>query len=248
MKNILYILLLTFVVSSVSGQSKAEGTITYNRKVDWIEIMSKLPWLSSEEIDRNKLTWGKNRGDGTNYDLHFKGNKSIYTYKKDDESRHGYSWKKEALILVRDYKSGKTKDIREIAGKKYLLEDKIEKKRWKILNEIKEVAGFLCMKAQTRDTIKGQIIDAWFTDAIPFYGGPEGYGGLPGMILELNINDGGAVISATKVDLTSELDKLPIPKKMKGKKISYVDYNKKIKRFIEDSMEGRKNPFWRIRY
>ena len=140
------------------------------------------------------------------------------------------------------------KDIREELGKKYLIEDKIPKHKWKILNEIKEIAGYLCMKAETNNEIKDQVIHAWFTDAIPMSGGPEGYGGLPGMILQLDINDGDAVITATSVDLDTPIEKLPIPRKMKGKKIDIAEFDQKLEKFIAQSIDGQKNPYWRIRY
>jgi len=226
-----------------------QGKITYNRKTDWISIMSKLSYVSQEEVDRATLTWGNDKNNkGRNYELSFKNNKSLYTYKEEEESEGNYSWKKDALLLSRDYKAQKLKDLREDVGGKFLFEEAIPKQKWKILNEIKEIEGYLCMKAQTIDTVKGQTIHAWFTDGIPMSGGPEGFGGLPGMILELDINDGDAIITATEINLETPIDKLPFPKKMKGKKITYQEFNQKLEKFIAQSIEGRKNPFWRIRY
>jgi len=248
MKNKLFVslILIAFAVSSY-GQM-AEGTITYNRKTDWISIMSKLSYLSSEEVDRMRLTWGNRENyKGSNFELCFKGNKTVYTYKQE-QSESGYSWRQSEFVLIRDYKDKTIKDVKEDLGVKFLIEDDLPKTRWKILNEIREIEGFLCMKAETKDTIKNQTIHAWFTDAIAFNGGPEGYGGLPGMILELDINDGDAIITATKVDLETPLDKLPIPKKMKGKKVDTEKFNDLIAEFIDESIEGQKNPYWRIRY
>jgi len=104
------------------------------------------------------------------------------------------------------------------------------------------------MKAETKDESKGQTIHAWFTDGINFFGGPEGYGGLPGMILELVINDGDVTITAQKVTLDGEDVTLPIPKKMKGKDITFAEFDSKVKDFIQESIDGERNPFWRIRY
>lgn len=249
MKNKLFLtsILVAFVFSSYAQM--AEGMITYNRKTDWISIMSKLDYLSSEEVDRMRLTWGSNDDNkGRNYDLYFKNNQTVYTYKEEDNESGGYSWRKSEFLLIRDYKDKTVKDIKEDLGVKFLVEDAMPKTRWKILNEIKEIEGYLCMKAETKDTIKEQTIHAWFTDAIAFNGGPEGFGGLPGMILELDINDGDAVITATKVDLETPIEKLPIPKKMKGKKVNTAKLNGLIAEFIDESIEGQKNPYWRIRY
>ncbi len=224
-----------------------QGIITYNRKQDWISIMSKLPYVSQEEVDRVTLTWGKEENKGSDFELTFMDNKSIYI-QKESENDYGYSWKKRALVLVRDYKNKKIHDLREEIGTTFVVEEDLPKIKWKILNEIKEIEGYLCMKAETKNKIKGQTVHAWFTDAIPMSGGPEGYSGLPGMILELDINDGDAVITATKVDLKTTIEKLPIPKKMKGKKTTLAQLNTRIEKFIADSIEGQKNPYWRIWY
>ena len=241
------VLILCILMSIDMSAQDVEGTIVYNRKTDWISIMSRLPFMTQEEIDRNRLTWGKRSGRGRNYNLYIKGNKSVYTY-GETESTSGWSWKSEEYVLVRDHKSKKATDAREFLGKKYVIKDEMPKYKWKILNEIKEIEGYLCMKAETKDPIKDQTIHAWFTDGINFFGGPEGFGGLPGMILELVVNDGDVIVTATSVDLEQAEMKLPIPKKMKGKEITFASFDDKVKDFIDQSIEGERNPFWRIRY
>ena len=240
------VLALIFAVE-VNAQD-IQGVVTYNRKTDWISIMSKLPYMTQEEIDRNKLTWGKMRDNrGSNYQLFFKDNKSLYTL-KEEKSESGYSWKREKFVLERDHKKKKTNDMIETLGKTFLIEDDMPRYRWKILNEIKEIGGYLCMKAETTDPVKNQVIQAWFTDKIPFYGGPEGFSGLPGLILELNINGGDAIISATQIDLDLAEVNFPDTGKRKGKETTYEKLNELYAKFIKESIEGEKNPYWRIRY
>jgi len=245
MKNI-FLILTIFMSSDLIAQAP-QGKITYNRKTDWISIMSKLPYVSEEEVDRMTLTWGSSENKGQNFELYIKDNRSLYTYKEED-SDGSYSWKKSDLILIRDYKKKTIKDLKEEIGTSFLIEETLPKTKWKILNEIKEIKGYLCMKAETKNTLKDQTIHAWFTDAIPVSAGPEGYSGLPGLILELDINEGDAVITATDIDLTTAIEKLPIPKKMKGKKTTSAELDKRLEKFIAESIEGRKNPYWRIRY
>ena len=143
--------------------------------------MSKLPHITQEDVDRMSLTWGK-RGDGTNYELYFKDNKSLYA-RKEEQNGSGYSWKSDQFVLMRDYKNKSQEDLIETLGKTYHIKEDLPRTKWKILNEIKEIEGYLCMKAETKNEVKGQTIHAWFTDAIPVSGGPEGYGGLPGICL-----------------------------------------------------------------
>lgn len=247
MRFVISIILTLLFTVCTEAQQKSEGVITFNRKQDYISIMSKLPHITQEDVDRSSLTWGSYTSEGTNYELYFKDNKSLYA-RKEEQSESGYSWKKEQFILMRDYKSKSQEDLIETLGKVYHIKEDLPRTKWKILNEIKEIEGYLCMKAETKNEIKGQTIHAWFTDAIPMSGGPEGYGGLPGMILEIDINNQDAVITATKVVLDQEEVSLPYPKKIKGKKIDRTSYNSMVKKYIDETIEGKKNPYWRVRY
>jgi GLPGLI family protein len=113
---------------------------------------------------------------------------------------------------------------------------------------LKEVAGHLCMNASWVDTVKQQKIIAWFALDIPHQGGPERYCGLPGMILEIDVNDGAMNVSANRIEskkLTSELDP---PKKAKGKKSSEADYQKALHKVVQESIKEEEPYFWRIRY
>jgi GLPGLI family protein len=104
------------------------------------------------------------------------------------------------------------------------------------------------MKAETEDPIKKQKITAWFAQDIPVPAGPERYHGLPGLILELNLNDGDVVIEATNVafkKVTPDEFKLP---KVKGKKINDPAYDTLIKEYIAQQIKAHQNPYWEIRY
>lgn len=250
MKTMKIFLSTIFVIafSFLSFGQELNGEIVYNRKTDFISIMSRLPYLSEEQIDRAKLTWGNmDDNKGQDYLYYFNESKSLYT-KKEEESEGNYSWSQEDFFLHRDHKKAQVKDLKETLGKKYLIEDDLPKYKWKILNEIKEIEGYLCMKAETYNEVKDQVIHAWFSDGIIFSGGPEGYHGLPGMILELDINEGDVVITATNIKLTNDPVNLPMPKKMKGKQLTIGEFDKIIEDYISDSIEAERNPYWRIRY
>jgi len=242
MKHIIYLFLFVCTSGGAIAQT-VNGVITYNRKTDWVSIMTKMPWMSEEQINRAKLNFSSwDKGEGTNYLLYFNTYESLFVKKEEEESDGSFAWKDSKFALQRNYKTGKVHDWIETLGKKYA------KYKWKILNEIREIEGYLCMKAETTDSLKNQTIHAWYTDAIPFMGGPEGFGGLPGTILELNINEGDAIITATNVDLTVPDGKLPAPKKIKGKEIDLPEYTQLLKKYIDQSIDGKRNPYWRIRY
>ncbi|MBC7884213.1 MAG: GLPGLI family protein [Saprospiraceae bacterium] len=241
-------ILFTGYVACLSFMSTGQGgTITYNMKYHWVNIVTKLPYLSQEEKDRIQLTWGKDDDKGEDFLLTFNQDGSVYA-KKEKEDNYGYSWGEEDDVFIRDHKTKRTKDIRLLLGKKYVIEDAIPRYKWKILNELKDIAGYVCMKAETKDTVNNIVIYAWFTDKIPVVSGPEGFSGLPGMILALDYNSDDVNIIATKVQLKDTIVTLPIPKKIKGKNILYEEYYTRKKKHIQLSVAGRRNPFWEVRY
>jgi len=85
---------------------------------------------------------------------------------------------------------------------------------------------------------------------IPVARGPEGYGGLPGLILMLEINDGTAVIEASKVTYNTEGEgiNLKIPKKIKGKDVTSEVDTDVLDKYFKQCIDGERNPFWQSRY
>lgn len=135
-----------------------------------------------------------------------------------------------------------------MSGKTYLVDDSLKTLDWKILNDIKDVAGHICMKAMIQDTIKKQKIIAWFAQDIPISAGPERLYGLPGLIMELNINDGAVIVEATKIEPLKITTQMDLPKKLKGKRINELAYRDMIRRYIQEKIKEEQNPFWSIRY
>lgn len=250
MKSLIFIFMFVMTVLSGFGQHNAaqNGKITYYRNYSWSNIARKMPFLSQEEKDRILLSWGKDDGTykGEPYELTFNEKGSVYRAKEKEEN-HGYSWGEDEDVFIRFADTRTTKDARELLGTMYIIEGDMPRYKWKMLNELKEVAGYLCMKAETRDTVLDITITAWYTDKIKVISGPEGFSGLPGVILALQYNTDDVSIEASKVELT-DVPELPVPKKMKGKKSTYQDYNTKRKKHVTMSIAGRRNPYWEIRY
>jgi len=242
----LTIALLVLLCSATGLLAQIVGEVEYDRKVYYSRIIDGLPYLSEEEKDRQKLTWGKDEGWSHPYILQFDDTKTLYTY-GEREKTYAYSWKQDEFLLIQDRANKKVLHQRVLGGKLYRIEDDEPKHKWKILNEIREVAGYLCMKAETVDSIKGQTLHAWFTTEIPLASGPEGLGGLPGLILMLEVNDGTAIIEASKVTLKEEVE-FKEPKKIKGKKVSTEEYAVALEKYFKQCIEGERNPFWDSRY
>ena len=75
-------------------------------------------------------------------------------------------------------------------NEKMAIADSLTNYTWNLNGETKIVAGYTCKKATTEDIRMGskQNIVAWYTEAIPVSDGPSNFNGLPGLILELEID------------------------------------------------------------
>ncbi|MBQ0909330.1 GLPGLI family protein [Flavobacterium sp. F-328] len=78
------------------------------------------------------------------------------------------------------------------------------------------------------------VITAWYTPEIPVSQGPEGYWGLPGLILE--VNDGRTTILCSKVVLNPK-DKVEIKPIAKGKVVSQKEYDDAVMKKMEEWRE-----------
>lgn len=81
---------------------------------------------------------------------------------------------------------------------------------------------------------KDQTITAWYTPEIPVSQGPEGYWGLPGLILE--VNDGKTVILCSKIVLNPK-EKVVIKPVSKGKVISQKLFDETMIQKMEEMRE-----------
>lgn len=230
--------------------AQVNGTVIFERKQYFTKIMAEMPFMSAAEIDRQRLAWGKQDGRASQWRLTINEQYSRYEGIAQT-SESGWSWREEMFILTRDYALGRMQDQVETLGKRYWIEESAVKPKWKVVNEIKEVAGYLCMKAETFDSLKQHHVVAWFTDAIRTKAGPEGYWGLPGLILALEIGHGAVVIEATEVKLSNT--SIPIawarkPTRKKTKKISRLEHDALVRAYIKDAFEANRNPYWNLRY
>lgn len=250
MKKIQILLFCTLflAIPFISFSQAQEGKITYKYTIFWTKIYSKLEFLSQAERDRAVLTWGNEDGYTTKMQLWFNPTESIYTYSDEADEESTYSWRKDDYLIYRNYEEKKIKELQEMLGKTYLIEDELNPYKWRVMNELKEIQGHLCMKAVTEDTVKKQTIEAWFAADIPVSVGPERLYGLPGAILGVEINGGDVIIEASKIEFRNVADELKLPRKMKGREIDVNQYHDLITEHIKNSMITQRDPYWSMRF
>ena len=70
--------------------------------------------------------------------------------------------------------------------------------------------------------MKPQKVEAWFTDAIATSAGPDAFYGLPGLILQLTIDEGTIVYKTVSLEPLAKNETVSVPNK--GKKITREEY------------------------
>ena len=110
---------------------------------------------------------------------------------------------------------------RDFMGRVFLISGDASTLSWKLTDERSEFLGYMCQKALAqRDS---STYEAWFTPEISLPTGP-GVGGLPGLILVLNVDDGQRSLIAKELSLDGVEEGLIAPPK-KGKKVSQKEFD-----------------------
>jgi len=252
MKKNLVILafLLPCLAFSQEEQQPLEGAIRYLVTHDWAKKMAAVDYLSKQRKERIAYMWGNDSEWKMYANLYFTPTETKYedSEEKAEADDQGYSWRKDAYYIKRNFETNTLYDVIAMLGKTYIIEDSLKAPDWKIHNDLKEVAGHICMKAYWEDTIKQQKVVAWFAQDFPHSGGPERFFGLPGMILEVDVNNGAMIISADRIEMKKLTTELDLPKKIKGKKIREAEYQDMLKKYIDEKRKAEEPYFWGIRY
>lgn len=85
-----------------------------------------------------------------------------------------------------------------------IYKDELPKIEWKLSNEEFSLLGYKCKSATTE--FRGRKYKVWYTLEIPVPIGPWKLGGLPGLILKVDVDNGSFTFEATSIILNSPLN------------------------------------------
>ena len=158
-------------------------------------------------------------------------------------------------VTYHNFETGKRVSERELSAKNYLVEESIGKMDWKLTDESKTILGRRAFKAtanrisqrtmismENGETSRKLVPDtskivAWFAADIPVPAGPDFQGQLPGLILELDINNGRTIFKA--LELSPKVNANAIKQPTRGKKISGEEYAKEQSKMMDEMMKSR---------
>jgi GLPGLI family protein len=167
-------------------------------------------------------------------------------------------------VMYSNIEATRRVELRELGTKKYIVEDTIRRMNWKLSDETKTVMGHVCRKAMSqrigsrmmmnmdngkmerKEIADTSNIVAWFTTDIPVSTGPaEFQGQLPGMILEIDVNNGRTVYKA--IEITPKVDIATIKEPKGSKKLTPAEFNKERDKMFEEMSRNNGGPGRTIR-
>jgi GLPGLI family protein len=159
-------------------------------------------------------------------------------------------------ILYKNISENRMAHKTELMGKVFLIKDNLEAYDWELTGETKNIGNYTCYKAVYEkeeediqiDMIDGEVKEekvtkkrtlvVWYTTDVPISNGPNNYGGLPGLILE--VNDGDLTIVCSELVLNPKEAK-EIKEPVKGKIVTREKFSKisleKTKEMMESIQE-----------
>jgi GLPGLI family protein len=199
-------LLLAFAVSG-SAQYITSGKIEYEKKVSLHAMMkdyddgSGNSWYDRVKSQIPQFSYYY-------FDLTFDTGRTMYKPGREVENKGARMWGESPAaenIVLTNLATNRVTAQKEVFEKKFTVQDTIRKLDWKVKDELRIIGNFKCRKAVSRICDSVYVV-AFYTEDIIAGGGPEMFGGLPGMILELAIPRLHTTWTATKVDIIPTKD------------------------------------------
>jgi GLPGLI family protein len=252
MKNLFFTTVMLLLLNNTYAQ-EFYGTITYESKRAIPELSGEsLKNIPPDMVDMVKQM-SETAGQAT-FTMSFTKNASIYEQVKkpmdvSEDMVIMVSTEEEDSKYYMDFKKNKIVQEVDFLDKTFIITDSLSKRSWKLEAETKKIGDYTCRKAtciikageMDTDVLKTKskedmLVTVWYTPeiAIPF--GPEGYWGLPGLILELN--DAQRTILCSKIAL-NPAQKPEIKEPVKGKKVSRAEFYKIMFKRLEE-MKARR--------
>jgi len=117
----------------------------------------------------------------------------------------------------------------EAYGQLFLISSDLNARKWILTQESKTIGSYLCYKATSTLVTKNSVgtfykpVIAWYAPKLPVPYGPNGYGGLPGLIMQLKERNITFYVSKLTLNPKKEIK---IRRPTKGKKVTQEEFEK----------------------
>jgi GLPGLI family protein len=178
----------------------------------------------------------------------------------------GFMFRMPETAVYTDINTQMQYESRPMFEKTFLIVDSLKPLKWKISEETKTIAKHLCKKATTSVTAQNVRIGGgggrgfgrsnrdsanssgvaivpketevvvWYTEDIAASVGPDNYAGLPGAILEVDMDNGANVTTAKEV--AAKYPKKELVQPTKGDKMNKAQFQEEMKKLMENMRGG----------
>lgn len=232
MKNIFLIctfIYTGFCFSQVNGKAYYVKKINpkFEKKIDSLSNKTKNPFNTIKEFTQN-----------LEFILEFNKTTAVYKEEKKMTSDNDNVSSELAKILsgysgpsYYNFDDKKVTFVKDFFNDLYLIEKETSSYNWVLTKERMTINNLTCYKATTTITNEGKNgvnkipITAWYSIDINTPAGPDGFCGLPGLIVQLE--KANFITVLTKIKFFDSEKKIELPKK--GKKIKESEFNKLVK-------------------
>jgi GLPGLI family protein len=246
MKPLIAIIGLLAIANICNAQYTTYGKIEYEKKMnvhaqmkEWADDDND-PWYERMKSNTEKFSISY-------FDMVFDSGRCLYKPGKETEnpSRMFGSRPASDNTVLTDLQNKKVKAVKNVYEQKFLVEDSMRQMEWKLKDEIRTIAGYKCHKAVGKILDSVYVVAFYSEDIVP-NGGPEMFGGLPGMILELAIPRLYTTWVANKVEQIVPAKKdFDIPEK--GRKVNEKELYQTLQSSLKDwGKWGTKNIWWSV--
>ena len=221
-------LVVIFIVFAqpLLAQIVTEGHIIYEHKIN---LHAKIP------PDRNDLLSMIPEFQTYEKELFFTREESLYRKVKDNSQGRGRGFRMDfgsSGLFYYNFPEKEKVVQQDIVTETYLVRDSLDVYPWKLRGEMKPILGYMCQLAYYESQEDSTYVVAWFSPEIPVGVGPENYRGLPGAILEIDVNFGETMMEAKAIN-PGPVDEKIITPPSKGKKVDQETFNAKNKEVME---------------
>ena len=261
-KVLLLVAVIIASVTIVSAQAK-EGKIVYERKVNMYksitdpEMRARIPEFRTDKFELLYNGTSSLYRPSTDDEA-----PDPFANNGGDRGGQRFNFRGMEATTFTDIPNAVQYEARAIMEREFLIVDSLKTYKWKISGETKTIAKYVCKKAtamitapqmtmrvgggggRNRDTTAGASgikmketeLVVWYTEEIPVSVGPDNYSGLPGAILEIDMDNGSTVTTA--VEITAKYPKKELVQPTKGEKMTRPEFMDSMKKIMEEMQKG----------
>lgn len=252
MKRILIAGCALFAMVTANAQQK-EGKVTFERVMQMQVSFSGMNEEMQRMIPRSRTD---------KFELDFSNNHSVWRQLAETDQDEmvggegsGFQIRVSSFgaddVVYTNFETARRVEQRDLFDKKFIIDDSVRALKWKMTGETKTILNHNCMKAvATQIRMRPQMtmdngkmerkevsdtsnIVAWFATDIPVPAGPgEFQGQLPGLILEMTVNDGRLTFKA--LSISPKADVAAIKEPQGKKRYTQEEFRKEQTKMMEE--------------